>query len=277
MNFHGIENWDDAYTNVKYIPDGGSYPAKWQMRAEDFRSTLPPGVSAQLDLTYGTGQRCKFDLFRPANPKGLLVFVHGGYWMRFDRKDWSHLAAGALARGFAVAMPSYSLTPFATITGIVTEVEQAIAAAASEVAGPIILAGHSAGGHLVTRAVCEDSTVVPRILERIQLVVSISGLHDLRPLLRTQMNETLRLSVREAELQSPSLLAPRAATRLICWVGAGERPEFIRQSRLLANVWTGLGAQTRLVEESGRHHFDVIEALQDKDSALTDSLFSIGI
>jgi hypothetical protein len=54
-----------------------------------------------------------------------------------------------------------------------------------------------------------------------------------------------------------------------CWVGALERPEFLRQNDLLANIWTGLGAQTRSVHAPGRHHFDVIAELEDAESALT--------
>jgi arylformamidase len=256
-----ITDWDDAYTNVTHIPQGTSFPEKWRVAAQAFRDALPQDVSAELDVAYGDKPRNQFDLFKPKSPKGLLIFVHGGYWMRFDRKDWSHLARGALAEGYAVAMPSYTLTPHATITGIVDEVTRAVTAIAQRVAGPIVLAGHSAGGHLATRMVCVDTHLTATVLARIKHVVSISGVHDLRPLLRTQMNSTLRISPSEADLQSPVLLQPVPETRLTCWVGADERPEFVRQSRLLANIWTGLGATTSLVEEKARHHFDVIDGL----------------
>ena len=103
--------------------------------------------------------------------------------------------------------------------------------------------------------------------------VSISGVHDLRPLLRTRLNDALRLDAGQARAESPALLEPREGVRLTAWVGAGERPEFIRQNALLANVWTGLGALTRAVEEPGRHHFDVIDGLTQPESSLTEALF----
>ena len=78
-----------------------------------------------------------------------MVFVHGGYWRAFDRGLWSHLAAGPLARGWAVAMPGYVLAPEARIAAITAMIADAVAAAAAEVDGPMRLAGHSAGGHLV--------------------------------------------------------------------------------------------------------------------------------
>jgi arylformamidase len=254
-----INDWDDAYSNASHILEGAAYPEKWRVAAETFRNRLPQGVTARLDLAYGSKPRNALDLFTPQNPKGLFVFVHGGYWMSFDRKDWSHLASDALAKNYAVSMPSYTLAPHATITEIVDEIAEAIAFAAGEIAGPIVLAGHSAGGQLVTRAVCEDSQVPANVLARVKHVISISGVHDLRPLLGTQMNETLRLSAREAELQSPALHVPVPGTELVALVGANERPEFIRQSKLLANVWLGLGAKTMFVTLPDRHHFNVIE------------------
>ena len=102
--------------------------------------------------------------------------------------------------------------------------------------------------------------------------LSISGVHDLRPLLRTAMNATLKLDEAEAQRESSALLLPLAGVRLTCWVGAAERAEFIRQNALLANVWTGLGAQTACVQEPDRHHFNVIDGLREAYSALTTAL-----
>ena len=63
---------------------------------------------------------------------------------------------------------------------------------------------------------------------------------------------------------------------ITCWVGADERPEFVRQSDLLANIWTGLGAVTATVHAKGKHHFNVIEGLEDADSPLTRCFITRG-
>jgi acetyl esterase/lipase len=194
----------------------------------------------------------------------LFVFVHGGYWMAFDKSTWSHLARGALARGWAVAIPSYTLAPEARLSEITREIAAAVTFAAAEVGGGLRLAGHSAGGHLVTRMLCEDAPPLPRLSQ----VISISGLHDLRPLLATEMNEKLQLDDAAAAAESAALRKPIAGARVVCWVGADERPEFVRQTDLLANIWTGLGAETRAVHASGKHHFNVIEDLADPESEL---------
>ncbi len=274
MIFPAIEDWNDAYTNGAHIAGGDAYPGRWAEAAVAFRERIDEIGSARLDLSYGAQSRNKLDLFLPTEkPWGLFVFVHGGYWMRFDKTTWSHLAEGAVRRGFAVAMPSYTLCPDTGIAGIACEVAEAVRFAAGEVDGPIYLAGHSAGGHLVSRLMAAPALLPEEVQRRIAHVVSISGLHDLRPLMMTTMNETLKIAAAEALAESPALLEPLPNTRITCWVGAAERAEFIRQNALLANIWRGLGAATAEIVEANRHHFNVIEGLTDPRSPLTMALF----
>jgi acetyl esterase/lipase len=266
-------DWDDAYANAPHIPDGEAWPMRWQAEAAAFRARISPDRLRE-GLPYGRAPRERVDIFLPeAAPKGLVVFVHGGYWRSFDRGHWSHLAAGPLARGYAVAVPGYPLAPEARVAQITRSIAEAVTQIAAAFSGPIVLAGHSAGGQLVTRQVCDGASVPERAAARIARVVSISGLHDLRPLLRLGINADLRLDPAEAAAESPALLWPRPGARVHVWVGGDERPEFLRQSALLANVWTGLRAEIAHTVAPGRHHFDVIEGLADPDSTLVAALF----
>lgn len=270
---HHIANWDNAYTNGANIAGGDRWPAAWVEPAQTFRDELSATGRAKLDISYGDKPRNRLDLFMPeGTPKGLVVFVHGGYWMALDKSFWSHLAAGSVASGYAVAMPSYTLCPEVSISNIVKEIGAAIAKAAEMVDGPIVLTGHSAGGHLVSRMICANTPLAPNVQRRIRHVVSLSGVHDLRPLMRTGMNATLKVDEAEALTESPALLRPMENARITCWVGGGERAEFLRQNALLANIWTGLGAATNAVVEPDRHHFSVIDGLADKNHALTRTL-----
>lgn len=257
-------DWDDAYAVSAHIQGAEDFPPRWRAAAEAFRAAHPPKV-----LRYGQSERNVADLFLPeGEPRGLAIFVHGGFWRSFEPRTWSHLAAGTLARGWAFGMPCYTLCPDIRISGITHEVASAIGALADAIAGPVRLSGHSAGGHLVSRMICQPSPLEPSVAKRLEHVVSISGLHDLRPLLQTATNDVLGLDRDEAVNESPALQYPCADARVTCWVGADETPEFVRQNALLANIWTGLGAATRAVEVPERHHFDVIDALADPDSAL---------
>lgn len=267
-----LADWDDAYANRAHVPDADALIERLGRDASAYRAAL--GARAVLDQRYasptGDAGREVFDIFLPeGEPRGLLVFFHGGYWVAFDKSSWSHLAAGPVARGWAVAMASYTLAPHASLTQICGQAVAAVGAAAAMVGGPIVVSGHSAGGHLAARMMCADVALPADLRARMAGAVTISGVHDLRPLLWTKLNETLRLDAAEAVAQSPALLAPAAGTRLTAWVGEAERPEFLRQSELIANIWAGLGAATRLAIEPARHHFDVIAGMVDAGSALT--------
>jgi acetyl esterase/lipase len=272
---HRISDWDDAYANGSNIARGDQWPEAWVKPADAFRSRLSATGRAKLDLAYGDRPRNRMDLFLPEGlASGLVVFVHGGYWLQLDKSYWSHLAAGAVASGYAVAMPSYTLCPEVRISQIVKEVASAITEAAKLFEGPLMLTGHSAGGHLVSRMITATTPLALHIQQRIRNVVSISGIHDLRALLSTAMNEQLAINQAEALSESPALLQPMPNARITCWVGGNERAEFLRQNALLANIWTGLGATTATVVEPDKHHFTIIDGLSDAEHPLTRTLLS---
>jgi arylformamidase len=255
-----VTDWDDAYANAPHIPGAEDYVARWASDSEAFRKSW---MKKDLDVVYGDGARNRFDVFHPERKsKGLVVFVHGGYWLKFDKSSWSHFAAGALARGWTVCLPSYDLAPEVRIADITRQVSSAITKAAGRVGGSVRLTGHSAGGHLVSRMICEDTRLPQEVLDRIEQVVSISGLHDLRPLRNTAMNDSFRMSEDDAIAESPALKKPAITCPVTAWVGGAERPEFLRQSRILADAWP----------EATYHHFDVIDGLKDPDSPLTSAL-----
>ncbi len=248
---------DREYQNGAFIAGSEAMPATWAQKAAAFRTGL--GSRARLGLPYGPADRQSFDLFLPEGlPQGLLVFVHGGYWLATHRDLWSHLAAGAVARGWACALPSYTLAPQARIAQITAEISQAIATAAAEVPGPLVVSGHSAGGHLAARMGCADVK-----LPRLARVVPISPLADLEPLLATQMNADLRLDAAEVALESPALLPRHPHIQAHVWVGGDERPAFLWQARTLAERWA-----CGWTVDPGRHHLDVIDGLEQADSPL---------
>jgi len=251
---------DRAYANGDFITGAADFPPRWAAKAAEFRASL--GARARLDLPYGTGERNQFDLFLPkTTPRGLMLFIHGGYWLAFDRKGWSHLAAGALARGHACAMPSYTLAPQARIAQITQEISAALNAAADLIQGPITVTGHSAGGHLAARMA--NTGMGGQASARIRACVPISPLAELAPLMDTSMNADLGLTAAECALESPARLPLREGVDAHIWVGAQERPTFLWQARTLSEEWDcpWSAAPTR-------HHFNVIDDLEDATSPL---------
>lgn len=240
-------DWDDAFDNSGYVPGADAFRDHWAASAAELRSTW-----GYEEIAYGQHSRERADVFKPKSKEiGTVIFVHGGYWHMLDKSFVSHFAAGPLARGWRVIVPSYPLCPELRVSQIVESLQRLI----EPIKGEIALIGHSAGGHLVSRL----ATLTP-----VSRVVSVSGVHDLRPLLATRMNETLRLTADEALAESPALL-PAPKVPITFWVGAAERPEFLRQCRLAAEAWP----DARDVYEPGLHHFNIVDSLCDPDGALT--------
>lgn len=256
---------DEAYAIVPHIHAAAEFPPRWAASAADFRNSLK--TRARLDIAYGHTSRSRYDLFVPEGaPAGLFVFLHGGYWggawADYDNKCWSHLAVGALSRGLAVAMPTYDLCPDVTVAEITAQVARAVTHAAGQVAGPIALAGHSAGGHLAARML--DPAVLPEpIGQRIETLIPISPIADLRPFLRTSMNQKLCLDAASAAAESPVDMKTRHRAEVTVWVGGAERPAFLDQAIWLVEAW-----DADHVIAHGKHHFNVIDALADRESSM---------
>jgi acetyl esterase/lipase len=253
---------DEAYANSKYIPDGEGYYTRWAEDAAAFRAGW---ADKALEVRYGDGARQTYDVFSPDGASsGTVIFVHGGYWMASGPRDFSHLARGALGRGLACAMPSYTLAPDARIGDITREIALAVDVIAAQTTGAIYLAGHSAGAHLVARMACVD--MAAEWSGRVRRVMAISPLSDLAPLMDTTMNDTLKIDADEARRESP-IHHVRQDIPVTAWVGSAERPAFLDQAKGLHDVWA-----CDLSIDADRHHFDVIEGLEDPASAVMRAL-----
>ncbi len=251
-------DWDDRFANGAYIENAADYPARWAAEAAAFRAA----VTCELDVSYGPTARQVMDIFHRDRPsKGIVVFVHGGYWRMFDKNAWSHLAAGAVARGWTVVMPSYDLCPDVRIGAITDQITAAVRFAADRLTGPIRLTGHSAGGQIVAQLAGMDWG------DRLEHVLPISPVTDLLPLMQTQMQDDFQLTEAEAIAQSP-INAPAPDVPVTVWVGADERPVFIEQAQALGKAW---GCPVTFVPD--QHHFNVIDGLADADSPITKQLF----
>ena len=171
---------------------------------------------------------------------------------------------GRSARGWAVAMPGYVLAPEARIAAITAMIREAVAAAAAR-GGGADPAGRAFGG----RASGGAAALRRQPAARGGAGADRAGGADqraLRPPPAAAAPAQRDAAARPAGGAAGEPGAARgagAAVPVHVWVGADERPEFVRQSELLANVWAGLGVDMRLTIEPGRHHFNVIDGLAD--------------
>ncbi len=180
------------YNNRAKVPGHPAIIAGWQRDAAAFRATHP---QAELGLAYGPTPRQAMDVFWPAAGRGapLAMFIHGGYWQGNDRSNFSHLAAGLLAHGVGVAMPSYDLCPQVTLAVLVEQVRDAAAFLARRHGRGVLASGHSAGGHLAAMLLATDWAARGLPAPAVPAALPISGLFDLPPLMHTSVNTAVGL------------------------------------------------------------------------------------
>ena len=267
-------DYEAEYNNRRRVPEHVEINARWQAASAAYRST----ARADLDQPYGPGERHRYDLYFAGDPKApLVVYVHGGYWQRGDRKEYAFLARALNAAGLDVAVPSYSLCPAVSVMDIVGEIRLCLAVLWRKTGKHPLVVGHSAGGHLTAAMVASDwSKVVGVPPDLVRAGVAISGVFDLPPLIPTSLNEALRLDAQTARAASPLFWPPPPKGRtLVAAVGGAESAEFLRQSRDIVAAWRRAGLACEYLEVPGANHFTVVDELTRPGSALSGKVAAL--
>lgn len=255
---------DEQYDNRARVPEHESFFAGWREASALVREKS----SRRLDLRYGPGPLQTLDLFpSPLDRAPVLVFLHGGWWRALDKSDHSFLAASFTAAGALVAIPNYDLCPAVTMEQIPLQLVQAIGWVARNAplygGDPrrLVVAGHSAGGHLAAMMLCCDWEMAGQPQVRLHAALSISGLFDLEPISRTPfLKKDLRLTPESVRQLSPAGYPAPVSGKLYSFVGEKESDEFRRQNRLLRQAW-GERVVPVCEEVAGLNHYNVLHEL----------------
>ena len=255
---------DRAFNNLAHVGAAAAQAKReeWTAASQTLRASQP----GHLDLAYADAERTAWDLYPAADPAATcLVHIHGGYWQRGSREGVACLVAGALAAGWSAALPGYTLAPEASLTQIVAELRTAFDWLAAEapghgIAGPVIVTGWSAGGHLA--ALLLDHP-------RVTAGVAISGLFELGPLRDVpHVNDQVQLTDTEVATLSPQRL-PGLAKPLALAYGTAELPGLVASSRDFHACRAAAHLPGELVPIARANHFTVLDGLRKPDSLLT--------
>lgn len=260
---------DEQYNNRARIPEHPAILKYWSDASAAALERHPELV----ELAYGPAPREKLDVF-PARSPGAPVFVylHGGYWRALDKRDHSFVAPPLVDAGAMVVLPDYSLCPQVTVEHIVLQTVRALAWVyrhAREHGGDperIVVAGHSAGGHLATMMLaCRWAEVHPSLpADLVKAALSISGIYELEPLRHAPfLAADLGLTVASALRSSPAWM-PAPSGRLAVVLGGDESEEFHRQAGLIRANWGEKVVASEIV--AGRNHMDVLHELASPGS-----------
>lgn len=274
MNVRFDPAWLQAqYDNRARVPDNAAVLERWRSASAAARAARPPLAG----LRYGSGPDEAVDVF-PAGVPGapVLVFIHGGYWRALSKEDFSFLAPAFNAAGVTLVVPDYALCPAVSVEHIARQMAAATAWAWHQAPqwgsdrARMAVAGHSAGGHLVAMMLsCRwkqvDASLPPQILAG---GLAVSGVFDMEPLRHAPfLQADLQLTPASVARLSPAFFPRPRGARLFAVVGGDESEEFIRQTRLIREVW-GPSAVPVCETVSGTNHFTVMNGLADPQARL---------
>jgi len=273
------EEIERGYNNRAAVPDHQRSLDEWLARSQSAREALRPSI----DVRYGASDDETLDLYLPRQPaRGTLTYIHGGWWRSLDKSDYGFVAPAFVAAGYAVALINYTLCPHGTIANAVEQCRRALLWLVGEGPGrgapaPLVIGGHSAGGHLTAMMYTTDWRAQGLARTPFTGGASLSGVHELAPLVRFSHNVDFRLDAAEARRMSPAATQPLTDAPLLLAVGANETSEFVRQTDLLWDAWprnhpAGLPAPMHI---RGRHHYDVVLDYADPASALTQATLAL--
>ncbi len=105
---------------------------------------------------FGPGPRQKLDIYRPKpemDRKAIVIFYYGGGWRRGERGMYRFVGAALAAQGFTTVIPDYRLYPEFGFPEFMEDAALAYGWVqkrlnAGGLKRPVILMGHSAGGHI---------------------------------------------------------------------------------------------------------------------------------
>ncbi|MHB8354863.1 MAG: alpha/beta hydrolase [Burkholderiales bacterium] len=252
---------DQAYNNSLAVPESKSMFNAWVEQSKALRAQYPQ----HLDLVYGPRVRDRIDYFSAGANTPVLVFIHGGFWQMRSKDDFAFLAAGFLKEGISVAMVGYPLGPDATMDEIVADSRLAIRYLAQhlpELGGDprrVVISGWSSGGHLATM-VLDDPLL--------RAGVSVSGLFELKPLLKSYINDKLHMDEVTAERNSPMRQLPGLSKPLALFVGTAELPEMRRQTRDYAQARLAAGLPVAYAEIPGANHYTILNDMMSPEGKI---------
>ena len=256
---------------------------QWLARYPVLTAAADAQYRPQRDLRYGPGPLETLDLFVPAGKaRGTFVFVHGGYWRALDKSDFRFVAGPFVEQGLAVAVINYDLCPVVSIATIVDECRRALVWVTRE--GPkhgasaenVVVGGHSAGGHLAAMMFATDWTAYGHARAPFAGGVTLSGVHDLAPMVQFSFNADFKLDAAEAARVSPIHHAHTVDAPLLMACGGDETSEFLRQTQLLWDAWPAVRRPAEApLFIAGKHHFSVVADYADPASELTRATLAL--
>ncbi len=221
------------------------------------------------EVAYGSDPYQRMAIVRPERPNGtILAFFHGGGWT-CGFKEWNLLNAPALTQlGITFASIGYRLAPGVTYPRNVEDCAAGVAhlwelEAPRQPGTPrLIVAGHSAGGHLASLLALEPRWLAHHGLpvDLVRGCAPLSGVYQFGPESGLSQRPRFLGSASDTTVErdaSPLYrITPDAPPFFLSW-GTRDFPHLVVQGERMAAALKQAGVPTTVGVYEGFDHFDV--------------------
>ena len=265
-------------------------------------TTSPPLLLSQLDAAMGGGKGARLvtqgvrfgshgqtlDIWRAegasnGDKRPVLIFWHGGGWVKGARADYAFAGRAFARQGFVVVIPDYRKVPEVRFPAFVQDGAEAVAWVRDNIARfggdpqRIAFSGHSAGAHTAVLLALDPrwlkaAEVDPGI---VKAVLGLSGPYDFYPF-TTKRSIDAMSHYPDPKLTQPIEQARADAPPMLLVTSTRDETVRPRNAINLSKRLKALGALAELINYRGLDHEEVVMALsvpfRSKGPVLQDSV-----
>ncbi|MBZ9769079.1 alpha/beta hydrolase [Mesorhizobium sp. CA6] len=262
----------DPFRIRDHVTEFDDIVAEIVRRSAETRAKIP----SVADIAYGPDAAETVDLFFPLGKRDRLpvhMFIHGGYWRMFSKRDYSYVADTVTRAGAIAIIVDYSLMPSVRMAAIVEQVRRAKRWVLEHIAehggdcGRLTVSGHSAGAHLATMLFNDDGRS-----SSVKGALLLGGLYELKPLQTSFLAAEIAITDEEAASLSPLTHRFDPAVEVEIAVGAEETPPFHSQAEAFAKHLRKQGLAVSQTALLGANHMSSVRDLGVSGTEASDRL-----
>jgi arylformamidase len=269
---------DRAYDQRVWAPDAPAIIQRFTDNSAAVRAKYPPHTAQ-----YGPTEDETLDIFVPPGAGGLPVvaYIHGGAWQRLTKDDSCAAAPTFVDNGVIYVALNFAVIPKVRLPDMAAQCRRAMVWLHKNIArhggdpDRISVCGHSSGGHLTGVMLTTDWTAHDAPADLLKAGLSMSGMYELHPVMLSARSSYVKISSEElAALSAMRHLGRVTCPVIVAW-GDRESPEFKRQSGEFADALAGIGRLQARLELPNANHFEVPEALNDRQSDVSRAFLAL--
>lgn len=236
----------------------------------DVLNALTPnsGYVLKPDIPYGDGPRQRLDLYLPDKAAEsvafpTIVFFYGGSWQTGAREDYRFVGEAFASLGYQVAIPDYRLYPEARFPEFLKDSAAAVAWAKANSAGPLFLAGHSAGAYNAAMLALDARWLADVGLDPasdVAAVATLAGPFDFLPLTSPALKEIFGPEDGREATQPINYVSPTAPPFFLA-TGPDDETVLPKNSVRLSEALAAAGGSAELRYYDRVGHLTIVAAL----------------